>query len=255
MVALILAAGFFAWQMEPYEAGPSAIDTQESNPITAEAPATLEPQRGHSDHPVFPYSVIPGGIQSAEELQEAVVRDPVVAQHYADFDLTKAHVIHADSEKLMYVSYRIDNRISWTTKQLKIAKGETLITDGRLTARTRCGNMVSSIPQMPISPSEPKVSTLDTPEPPEVPGSELLFETHFPTLEPLAPSLPTTPPGPPPPNGGDPGGPPIFFVGTPPPDVAVPEPGTLLMLGVGIASVCGLRKRSHRNERRNDAVR
>ena len=35
--------------------------------------------------PVYPYSVIPGGVESAQELKNAVLRDSVVAGHYAGF--------------------------------------------------------------------------------------------------------------------------------------------------------------------------
>jgi hypothetical protein len=31
---------------------------------------------------IYPYSVIPGGVESAAELRNSVTRDPVVAEHY-----------------------------------------------------------------------------------------------------------------------------------------------------------------------------
>src|SRR5580704_7067814 len=43
--------------------------------------------------PLFPNSVIPGGVENIQELRSAIARDPLVARHYADFDLSKARVI------------------------------------------------------------------------------------------------------------------------------------------------------------------
>src|SRR4051812_36162724 len=50
----------------------------------------IEPVEGGLDvaeQPVYPYSIIPGGAASAEALRAAVKADPVVRDHYANFDL------------------------------------------------------------------------------------------------------------------------------------------------------------------------
>lgn len=112
---------------------------------------------------LYPYSVIPGGVENQQDLANAVDHDPVVAQHYAGFDVPRAHVIHLDRNLAVYVSYRMGERIFWTTKRLRIPEGETLITDGVHEARTRCGNRLSEIPMTPTSPSQPPVTAMNTP--------------------------------------------------------------------------------------------
>jgi hypothetical protein len=74
---------------------------------------------------------------------EAMAVDPVVAQHYADFDVTKAHRVTLDGPQLMYVSYRIGNKVFWTKHKLALRKGEAMLSDGVNMTRTRCGNRVS----------------------------------------------------------------------------------------------------------------
>jgi hypothetical protein len=175
--------------------------------------------------PMYPYSVIPGGVESAQELKYAVFHDPVVAGHYGDFDLTKARIVHLDRERAVYVSYRLGDRVFWTKKTLKLFKGETLISDGVHEARTRCGNRVSDTPAGPVSPQEPSPTAMATPQPP------VLYAANqpppgFPVSSPL-------PPGPGAPPGGPPGGgvipPPIYPIGgggPPPRHPTTPTPPT-----------------------------
>lgn len=111
---------------------------------------------------VFPYSVVAGGVHSVQELRSAIAHDPIVAEHYKDFDLSKAHVMRLAVTRDAYVSYRIGSRIYWTRKTLVLPAGERVITDGRLIARTRCGNQVADRPGA-TSAAEPSPTVLDTP--------------------------------------------------------------------------------------------
>src|SRR6202030_349717 len=113
--------------------------------------------------PVYPYSVIAGGAQSPQELRQAVAVDPVVAEHYADFDVAKARRVTLDAPQLMYVSYRIGNKVFWTKHKLALRKGEAMLSDGSNMARTRCGNRVSVMPVRPNAPAEPSSSELEAP--------------------------------------------------------------------------------------------
>ena len=173
---------------------------------------------------MYPYSVIPGGVESAQELKYAVFHDPVVAGHYANFDLAKARIVHLDRDRAVYVSYRIGDRVFWTKKTLKLFKGEALISDGVHEARTRCGNRVSDTPDGPVSPQEPSPTAMATPQPPALyavnqppPG--------FPVASPLPPGPGTSPSGPP---GGGVIPPPIYPIGgggpTPPRHTSTPTP-------------------------------
>jgi uncharacterized membrane protein YgcG len=146
--------------------------------------STLLPT-GHS-RTVYPYSVIAGGAQSPQELREAMASDPVVAQHYADFDTTKAHRVTLDTPKLVYVSYRIGNKVFWTKNKLALRKGETMLSDGSNMTRTRCGNRISVLPVRPNAPAEPTSSELDGPEFPAIVSSPYLaaFSASPPALFP-----------------------------------------------------------------------
>ena len=128
---------------------------------------------GHS-RAVYPYSVIAGGAQTPQELMQAMTVDPVVAQHYADFDVTKAHRVTLDAPQLMYVSYRIGNKVFWTKHKLALRKGEAMLSDGVNMARTRCGNRVSVLPVRPNAPAEPTATDLDGPVFPDIVSSPYL---------------------------------------------------------------------------------
>ena len=212
---------------------------------------------------VYPYSVVPGGVRSAEELRTAATDDPLVADHYAGFDYQHAHVVEVREPKLVYVSYRKAGHIFWTHKQLSLQVGEKLLTDGRTTARTRCGNQVSVLPQSNTSPNEPTMAELDRPDA-IASGAEQLFPSQIAT-NPLDadPGAPLSSlgggmfPGGPPPGGfmplplgggiGAPGkctptkknpnacgnNPPP----PPPPPPVVPEPGTIVLMLSGVTAL------------------
>jgi hypothetical protein len=209
-------------------------------PVVADAPPLLPKyQPVKNERMVYPYSVIPGGVRSREELAENFVKDPVVASHFADFGISQSKIVRAEETQFMHVSYRMRNKVYWTKKTVKIPKGESLITDGRDTARTRCGNKVSVLPQEPVSDEEPPVETFDIPIIAETPSPELDRITES-DLE-WRPDTITIPP----PALREPKILPYYyrplFVVNPstPPDV--PEPGTLVLFGSGLAGILALR--------------
>jgi hypothetical protein len=112
---------------------------------------------------VYPYSVVPGGVESPDDLEKASVEDSVVAQHYAGFNYKRAHVVEVQEPRLVYLSYRLHNKIYWTAKQIRLHRGEKLISDGKMTARSRCGNRVSESAQKAVSPQEPPAEKFDQP--------------------------------------------------------------------------------------------
>jgi hypothetical protein len=214
--------------------------------------------------PLLPFSVIPGGAHDPAELRSAIAHDPVVAMHYALFDMSKARVIRLDHDEAMYVSYRMGEHVFWTRKKLMLPKGEALLTDGQHLARTRCGNRLSPTSEMPTSLREPERAALETPAAPElagimtpladlplspigpltIPPPEAAAGGHFfiPPIIPIfwvppgtpgvpaTPGKPGTPPPPPPP---------------PPPIVGIPEPSTLLLLCTGMSVLGFAVRRKH----------
>jgi PEP-CTERM motif len=148
-----------------------------------------------TSRPVYPYSVVPGGVQDAKELKWFAEHDPVVAAHYAGFDYAHARVVRLELAKTVYVSYRIGNHIYWTRHRISLHKGEKLISDGKMTARTRCANRVEELPKEATAPAEPPVAKFEEPvhsgtavQSPPVPfQSALLNRPFLPAIEPGAP--------------------------------------------------------------------
>ena len=113
---------------------------------------------------VYPYSIVPGGVSSADELRQAAAHDSVVAGHYAGFNYGRARLVEVKQAKKVYLSYRLHNKVYWTVRQASLHPGEKLLTDGTVTTRTRCGNQVSVLPHVAISPDEPTLAELDRPD-------------------------------------------------------------------------------------------
>jgi PEP-CTERM motif len=253
LVPVLLALPFARRNMERHHALQSGI----SQPLPVAARAIpLQPSPAVVGRTLYPYSVIPGGVESAAELKSAIAHDPVVARHYAGFDVAKTHVIRLDQDRMEYVSYRLGDRVFWTNRELTIRKGETLITDGTHEARTRCGNRLSENAVGPTSAAQPSAQALNSPPaaPPE------LFAGNYLPAEIPDGRLPLLPMG-----GNTPGGPvgtiipPAYFPyvgggppGTPltppvPPPVNTPEPASILLLAAGLGSVLvfGRRRKPH----------
>ena len=193
---------------------------------------------------VFPYSIIPGGAYSIQELKESLASDPVAAQHYEGFRVEAAHMVVADRPRLFYASYRVGANVYWTKRPVHIAAGETLISDGQKLARARCGNQLSEDPKTPTAAQAPKEEEMDTPKitpgearggtpNPGTPPSGLAYEVFPPTDVrgfPIVPETPGTTFTTSPPSGvlglgslyGAPGLPVFGFGGPMPPPTAPP---------------------------------
>lgn len=154
--------------------------------------------------PVYPYSVVPGGIENAKELKWAAEHDPVVAAHYAGFDYAHAQIVRLTLARTVYVSYRIGNHIYWTSHRVTLRKGEKLISDGRITARMRCANQVEETPQQQqAEATEPTEEQLNQPvrsgqgtamqAPPANFQSALLNRPQAPDLGAMGPLTPYNP--------------------------------------------------------------
>jgi hypothetical protein len=138
---------------------------RETAPITRQTVAMkgAVPAVARALRPNYPYSVIPGGAYSPAELRFANRQDALVRDHYGDFDLSAARVVTLRADRYQYVSYRLRNHIFWTRNRLRIPKGETLLTDGRNYARTRCGNRLSNVAKGLTSPLQPPENLLSLP--------------------------------------------------------------------------------------------
>jgi hypothetical protein len=143
---------------------------------------------------VYPFSVIPGGAYSAEELALARRVDGVVAAHYADFDAPAVAVRTLPENEFLYVSYRKSDRVYWTTDKRRIPKGEPVLTDGKHLARVRCGNRLSAAPQFPVlygpQPTEANLNAPELPGPVELPNAPLFAAAYDAPELPLLDSRP-----------------------------------------------------------------
>lgn len=156
---------------------------------------------------VYPYSLVPGGLKDGESLRRVARNDRAVSRHFAHFDYDNAHLVRVTEPREVYVSYRIRDTVFWTRKKIRLHVGELLLTDGKITARAKCGNQVSDTAKPEVSNQEPEEDILDQPvalEPlgPSSPVRPVLAPSDLPTGQPIGPALyangfvfPFVPPG------------------------------------------------------------
>ena len=109
----------------------------------------------------YNYSVIPGGARDAQELARAIQTDEVVADHYRHVNPLTMRPQTLAVERMAHVSYRINDRVFWTKKPVRIYEGETILTNGETEIRARCGNGISLAPLLPTSDEEPESTQFD----------------------------------------------------------------------------------------------
>src|SRR5579864_4217216 len=268
IAALACSAYWFAWRSS-HSADPRSAEINSAASRNSFADSSLavsgtraaEADRRQLARPVYPYSIVPGGIRSVAELKAAIATDAVVSAEYSGFHLQDARVIQLDHDRSAHVSYRVGDRIFWTRRALKLAKGETLITDGVVTARNKCWNLISDDFEGPFSPNEPTELALNTP-------LEKLYDPGDPESDDRFPELAPRPAGVPSPSSYLPSPPeggrstplvPILLVPHPtprpyapappppsPPIVNTPEPGTEIQLLAGLLGILWLSRRKRK---------
>ena len=145
--------------------GPDRIAAATNDATPHAAPLALAGAQGNpSPRRVYPYSVVPGGVASQAELVRIVRSDKVVATHYANFDVDRAHEVSVATPRAVHVSYRKGDKVYWTAKKVMLREGETLLSDGKNEMRTRCANRISDVAQFPVEAHAPSAEVLDTAE-------------------------------------------------------------------------------------------
>ena len=168
---------------------------------------------------------MPGGLRSLRDAEDSVNSDPLVAQHYRDLHLENLMLRRTAAAMDVFVSYRVQNAIYWTSHRIRIAKGELVWLDGKKMVRARCGNRIA----FELPPETPTAPPL---EPPDV-----AFEYGLPPS--FSPGEPLPPPVESPPEPVPDSWPPVFavpccagYVRVPvKPFATTPEPSTLLLVG------------------------
>jgi hypothetical protein len=196
----------------------------------------------------YPYSIVPGGVHSIEDVKKAVASDSVVAEHYQSLSIGALRMQRVVQLRPMHLSYRVGNDVYWTKRTVALHPGEWFLTDGRELLRVRCGNRMSERAQLPVSDREPPVEAFDQAAPiavPEPSASQIFSEWEdaapFDRSESSAEPLAATEllPGLVPLVGGGK----VEGFGGSGNLHAVPEPGTLLLVGVALAGGTILRLR------------
>lgn len=130
-------------------------------PATPAALSASAPPATTTARRIYPYSIIPGGVSGRDELARVIKTDKVVAAHYASFNVNKAKELIVSKPRAVYVSYRKSDKVYWTARKVKLAAGETLLSDGQTEMRARCANRISDVPQEPVEPDGPGEEELD----------------------------------------------------------------------------------------------
>jgi hypothetical protein len=157
-LAVLGAIGVATWTTRTAST-PSAQSDAPAAPNDIDAVVAVDAATAR--HPVYRYSVIPGGAHSRAELVDAINRDEVVADHYRTVSLERVREESLTQARQAYVSYRINGRVYWTKHKVTLPAGEAILTDGKTTIRARCGNCIADEPQLPTAEEEPKVAEFD----------------------------------------------------------------------------------------------
>jgi hypothetical protein len=113
------------------------------------------------DAPTLQYSVVPGGLRSAEDIVSVRREDKAVERHYRYFHVDEAQPVRLNRPRLAYVSYRVGGEIFWTRNTVMIPAGEVLFSDGHVRIRAKSGALISDRPMSPIRLVEPTEKQLE----------------------------------------------------------------------------------------------
>jgi hypothetical protein len=187
------------------------------------------------------YGLCPkNSIHSVEDFRRAVLRDPVLAQYYADFDWDRAKTQRLHEPASVFVAYRKDNFIQYTKRPITLPSGDVYLSDGNRNVRSFCCNDFADAPQPGAEEavSQPMPST----HPPfaYMPDNDPGGVASVPA-QPLGFSRPSVSyPSSSPPGGG--ASYPSKRSPTPLTPVPVPEPGTFFLFGSGAIGIWLMRR-------------
>ena len=241
VLSFVGTLGFLHWM----DRGPRA---EQPRSVESSARVQVAPVPVTADaRPVFRHSIVPGGVRSSQEVADVMVRDQVVKAHYAAVNPATLRPVQLSAPLNVHASYRIGNNVYWTKKPLTVAAGEFVLTDGSVTLRAQCGNMLSIEPLGPTLHNEPDPQDFDLfdlfvdPAVPSVtvPSISLDSLSSHALMPVPARSVPGYFQGGPPPDPGESPAGVTPFESDPP--LPVPEPATWTLVGIGLAAA-GLRR-------------
>jgi len=260
--------------------GPPPEVTAPKAPIKSALVGLQEPADASSEVAGTYYGLCQkNSIHSVADFQRTVQEDPVLTAYFSGFNWDAAKLGRLDQEIRVFVSYRKDKTITWTSRQVSLPKGDGYISDGFRFVRTYCCNdyldeQPRKIPGPTVlAPLPPDLASLrpvfgsgppDLEIPPDLENVPTVFWYPPPAPLPLPPDLLPMPlpssggaPPRPKPRARLPHGPilPPEFAVVPHkplrliPDL-VPEPATLVLMGFGAGFIIMARQfRGHRERR------
>lgn len=209
--ALTLVVMHFVYREQP-EPSRTVTASHVASPSAPDSPGVIS----DSGRVNYKYSIVAGGVRSAQEVAQAMENDPVVMSHYGNLRPSRLREEEIKELTLAHASYRIGDKVFWTKKKLALRPGEKVLTDGTTTIRERCGNLLT----LTVEPLAP--SLIDEPVPAE-----------FEEVTPFVPVADST-------ALGDPPDYPVRPVATSSIEddqmVPVPEPSTWVMVGLGLTA-------------------
>jgi hypothetical protein len=170
------------------------LDVLENPGVTGVTGSTA--QAGSPIRPIYRHSIVAGGVRSADEVEQAMRRDPVVADHYAAVRTADLREEQVKEPTLVHASYRIGDKVFWTKRKLRLQPGEKILTDGTTTIRERCGNLLTVEPLAPALDTlidEPLAPEFDVAVAPWTPGAGYRLGSP-PALDSAMPPGPGNPP-------------------------------------------------------------
>ena len=115
-----------------------------------------------SDRPVYPFSLVPGGVRDGDEVAAVRATDAVVRSHYSEVGPRLIRET-MPRDQWLYTSYRVGASVYWTKHAVRVRAGEAVLSDGAHMIRARCGNRLSAVPGKPTRLIDPPSVLEDTP--------------------------------------------------------------------------------------------
>jgi hypothetical protein len=148
-------------------ASQNSADTEQIAWDFSPQPQLVAEKVPHSSRPIYPFSLVAGGVYTANDLARAMKVSDGLRLHYANFDFSHVRLIRMQGNTQAYVSYKHKGRIFWSKHPVTLEAGELVLADGHYLVRARCANQISFVPQTPVEVTDSIVEgQLDVPATP-----------------------------------------------------------------------------------------
>ena len=131
-------------------ASQNSADTEQIAWDFSPQPQLVAEKVPHSSRPIYPFSLVAGGVYTANDLARAMKVSDGLRLHYANFDFSHVRLIRMQGNTQAYVSYKHKGRIFWSKHPVTLEAGELVLADGHYLVRARCANQISFVPQTPV---------------------------------------------------------------------------------------------------------